>query len=908
MIRRTCCPSRWSQNRWPVKRSSQAAYRQKARNPPNGNAHRTKTGPPPIRYTVGQTSAVRFGEPSHNGFGQPHSGPNPGESIIRATYPAEEKKPVHEVLQISPEVQEAVWRNKPVVALESTIYTHGFPYPENVALALDLEKIVRKNGGIPATIGVLNGVVRVGLNSEEITALASSAGKPDTMKVSRRDLPYILGMGISGRKLNGGTTVAATMMIARRANINVFGTGGLGGVHRGGEDTMDVSADLTELGRTPVAVISSGCKSFLDIPRTLEYLETQGVTVCTFADGRTGDIDLPAFYTRESGIKSPLVVQDAKEAAAIIFAQHKLVGLRSGGILFANPIPEEFSLPKEEIDLAINQAVQEAAQQGFHGHLNTPFILSRIKELTKGNSIPANRALIESNVAMATKVAFELCRFKQESLGGDSYTNFAQPASLEQQVEARGPAPRAQLLSAIPDQLTNGQTKVPSSSTSLKQELSEGHELLKVQPESPTADILVFGSLAQDVSCDYSPESQNTNGKATLDLQTHSSPQMYTSNIAKITHSIGGVGHNVALAASRVAGNSTVRLCSKIANDPAGTSVLAALKNEGLDATGVIGVHNSGIIDPAHRYPTAQYVAVNDGKKELVVAMADMSIFTEIQPRRIPLGWSKAIGNDPKWAVVDANWHPTYIKHLLRKLKWPSENRSTKTAYEPVSIPKSARIFHKEEPGSYTIPVPIFPLHFIDLSTPNQYELKAMHAAAAANGYFESDEWWKVIDALGIPSTGARDRFIALTNRKMTDEGIPLQTIALLPFIPTILTKLGAGGVLMTKLLKQDDPRLTDPTAAPFILSRNANESTEIGGVYMRLFPAAEKVEDVVSVNGVGDTFLGVVIAGLAKGMKLKERLINIAQRGAVMTLRSKEAVSPDLGVLSRELEDREES
>ncbi|TVY19815.1 Pseudouridine-metabolizing bifunctional protein [Lachnellula arida] len=869
MIRRTCCPSRWSQNRWPVKRSSQAAYRQKARNPLNDNAHRTKTGSPPVRYTVGQTSAQK------------------------------KKKSVHEVLQISPEVQEAVWRNKPVVALESTIYTHGFPYPENVALALDLEKIVRKNGGTPATIGVLNGVVRVGLNSEEITALASSAGKPDTMKVSRRDLPYILGMGISGRKLNGGTTVAATMMIARRANINVFGTGGLGGVHRGGEDTMDVSADLTELGRTPVAVISSGCKSFLDIPRTLEYLETQGVTVCTFADGRTGDIDLPAFYTRESGIKSPLVVQDAKEAAAIIFAQHKLVELRCGGILFANPIPEEFSLPKAEIDLAINQAVQEAAQQGFHGHLNTPFILSRIKELTKGNSIPANRALIESNVAMATKVAFELCRFKQESLGGDSYTNFAQPASLEQQVEARGPAPRA---------LTNGQTKVPSSSTSLKQELSEGHELLKVQPESPTADILVFGSLAQDVSCDYSPESQNTNGKATLDLQTHSSPQMYTSNIAKITHSIGGVGHNVALAASRVAGNSTVRLCSKIANDPAGTSILAALKNEGLDATGVIVVHNSGITDSAHRYPTAQYVAVNDGKKELVVAMADMSIFTEIQPRRIPLGWSKAIGNDPKWAVVDANWHPTYIKHLLRKLKWPSENRSTKTAYEPVSIPKSARIFHKEEPGSYTIPVPIFPLHFIDLSTPNQYELKAMHAAAAANGYFESDEWWKVIDALGIPSTGARDRFIALTNRKMTDKGIPLQTIALLPFIPTILTKLGAGGVLMTKLLKQGDPRLTDPTAAPFILSRNANESTEIGGVYMRLFPAAEKVEDVVSVNGVGDTFLGVVIAGLARGMKLEERLINIAQRGAVMTLRSKEAVSPDLGVLSRELEDREES
>lgn len=332
----------------------------------------------------------------------------------------------------------------------------------------------------------------------------------------------------------------------------------------------------------------------------------------------------------------------------------------------------------------------------------------------------------------------------------------------------------------------------------------------------------------------------------------------------------------------------------------AGTLVLAALKNEGLDATGVIVAEN----DLAHGYgfQTAQYVAVNDGKKELVVAMADMSIFT--RGSRILPGWIQVIKKDPKWAVVDANWQPKYIKRLLQSLKWPSDNRSTKTAYEPVSIPKSARIFHKEVPGKWNISLSIFPLHHIDLSTPNQYELEAMHAAAAANGFFESAEWWKVIDALGIPSTGARDRFVALTNRKMTDDGIPLRTIALLPFIPTILTKLGAEGVLMTKLLKRGDPRLTDPNAAPFILSRNANESTEIGGVYMRLFPAAEKVEDVVSVNGVGDTFLGVLIAGLARGMKLDERLIDIAQRGAVMTLRSKEAVSPDLNKLSRELED----
>lgn len=202
---------------------------------------------------------------------------------------------------------------------------------------------MRLNGGIPATIGVLNGVARVGLTPEEIIELTASAAKPDTKKVSRRDLGYIcglvkrralrevfqvsyIGQGLTGRKLNGGTTVAGTMVLAHLAGIKIFATGGLGGVHRGAENSMDISADLTELGRTPVAVISSGCKSFLDIPRTLEYLETQGVGVGTFADGREGKVDFPAFWTRDSGISSPTVIHDERTAAAIIckysFARH----------------------------------------------------------------------------------------------------------------------------------------------------------------------------------------------------------------------------------------------------------------------------------------------------------------------------------------------------------------------------------------------------------------------------------------------------------------------------------------------------------------------------------------------------------------------------------------------------------
>ncbi len=212
-----------------------------------------------------------------------------------------------------------------------------------------------------------------------------------------------------GKGIHGGTTIAGTMVLARLAGIRVFGTGGLGGVHRGWQHHMDVSADLTELGRTRVAVISSGCKGFLDIPATLEYLETQGVMVSTFADGRPpSQVDFPAFWARESGVKSPSVVRDEEEAAAVILAQERL-GIESG-LLFANPIPEEHAIPRADMEAAIQLAVQDAAEQGFSGSENTPFILRRIREITKAESVPANVALVQSNVARAAKVAAELCR------------------------------------------------------------------------------------------------------------------------------------------------------------------------------------------------------------------------------------------------------------------------------------------------------------------------------------------------------------------------------------------------------------------------------------------------------------------------------------------------------------------
>ena len=208
--------------------------------------------------------------------------------------------------------------------------------------------------------------------------------------------------------MHGGTTISGTMLLARLAGIRVFGTGGLGGVHRGGENSLDVSADLTELGRTRVAVISSGCKGFLDIPRTLEYLETQGCHVSTFADGRTGKVDFPAFWARDSGVKSPSVVNTEKEAAAIILAQERL-GIESG-MLFANPIPENLAVPSTEMQVAIEHAVTEAVEKGFTGSTNTPYVLKRLKELTNDKTTGANKALVTENITRATRVSVELSR------------------------------------------------------------------------------------------------------------------------------------------------------------------------------------------------------------------------------------------------------------------------------------------------------------------------------------------------------------------------------------------------------------------------------------------------------------------------------------------------------------------
>ena len=303
---------------------------------------------------------------------------------------------MNKYLDISPEAKAALEAGKPVVALESTIISHGMPYPKNVETALLVEQTLRDNGAVPATIAVIGGRLKAGLSKEEIEYLGKTGR--GVAKASRRDLPALVARGA-----DGATTVTTTMIIAHMAGIQVFATGGIGGVHRGAETTMDISADLEELAQTPVMVVCAGAKSILDLGLTLEYLETKGVPVIGY-----GTEELPAFYTRKSGFGVDYRVDSPEELAAMFAAQRDL-GYK-GGMLVTNPIPEEYAMPKDVIDAAIEQALRECKEQGVHGKETTPFLLARVVELTGGDSLESNIQLVLNNARVAARTAAALAK------------------------------------------------------------------------------------------------------------------------------------------------------------------------------------------------------------------------------------------------------------------------------------------------------------------------------------------------------------------------------------------------------------------------------------------------------------------------------------------------------------------
>jgi len=306
---------------------------------------------------------------------------------------------LNKYLDVAPEVAQAIADGKPVVALESTIISHGMPYPQNVETALQVEAIIRENGAVPATIAIINGRLKAGCSKEEIEYLGKQG--PKVTKASRRDLAVLVSRGA-----DGATTVTTTMIIAHMAGIRVFATGGIGGVHRGAETTMDISADLEELAHTPVMVVCAGAKSILDLGLTLEYLETHGVPVIGY-----GTKELPAFYTRKSGFAVDYQMDSPEELAAAFRTSLEL-GFE-GGMLVTNPIPEAFSMDPAVINKAIDDALSEAKEKGIHGKETTPFLLAKVKELTGGDSLDSNIQLVFNNARLAAQTACALCGDKR---------------------------------------------------------------------------------------------------------------------------------------------------------------------------------------------------------------------------------------------------------------------------------------------------------------------------------------------------------------------------------------------------------------------------------------------------------------------------------------------------------------
>lgn len=395
-------------------------------------------------------------------------------------------------------------------------------------------------------------------------------------------------------------------------------------------------------------------------------------------------------------------------------------------------------------------------------------------------------------------------------------------------------------------------------------------------------DIIVAGALAVDFSCDYKPFANSRSSAK--------SPELHTSNPADIRQTMGGVGHNIAKTAHLLGEH--VQLLSAVGDDLCGKSAMATLQDEGMDTGGIQTLAGGR---------TAQYVAINDANKSLTLAMADMAILDSpsVEPMVTRIEEAR-----PGWLVVDANFKRTVIRLLLEAGK----RTSARTAFEPVSVAKSAELFYPSSapttPSQREEPLPVFPDHIVDVATPNLYELSAMHSAASKSGLFERQDWWQVINNLGIPSTGARVLFVQAVGADLVDQGLPQQSIQLLPFIPTILTKLGPKGVLVTMLLAADDARLSDPDVAPYVLARSGNsESGEVGGVYMRLFPPGRVLGDgeVASVNGVGDTFLGALVTGMMASGKGVENVVPFAQSAASETLKSEQSVG-DMSSLKRSL------
>lgn len=580
---------------------------------------------------------------------------------------------------LSPAVARALRERSPVVALESTIISHGMPFPQNVETALAVEADVRAAGATPATICIARGRVHVGIGEELLEELGRAGVA--ARKTSRRDFASVLaGGGL------GATTVAGTMIAAAAANVRIFATGGVGGVHRGGESSWDVSADLIELGRTRVCVVCAGVKSLLDIPRTLEVLETQGVPVLAL-----GTDEFPAFYSARSGVRTPERVVSTRAVAAMLAAAERM-GLENG-TLFAVPNPSP--VLGADVEAAIAAALEEAAAKGIRGAEATPFLLSRVADLTGGASLTANIALVRNNARVAAQLAVELAEI-----------NAADAAAERTEAEAeaaRARSVRAARLAIAAEGGGNGGGREGSGVGTPWGSGGARYFSTRTPWGSDGARYFSTRTSASD-SRDRSREALVFIGGAAIDTLARPYPgarlHLQTSNSGVVTQSAGGVARNIAEVVGRL-GGVPVRLLTALGEDSAAMLVRAACARAGIDVTSIAVPHGAR---------TAAYNALLDGDGELVAAIADMSVLDQLTPAALePHAVTIA---DAKMVIIDANLAPASIAAVVRIAT--SALAPPPLVFEPISVAKATRVLDADV------------LHSFALIKPNKFEVVAL--------------------------------------------------------------------------------------------------------------------------------------------------------------------------------------
>ncbi|KAG0337627.1 hypothetical protein BG004_007567 [Podila humilis] len=735
--------------------------------------------------------------------------------------------PASSILNFSEEVSAALQNNQPVVALESTIISHGMPYPQNYETAIQVEAVVRENGAIPATIAILDGQIQIGLTNKQIQTLAETGR--DSVKASRRDLAVVM-----AKKQTGATTVSATMLLAHQARIPVFATGGIGGVHRGYEHTLDASADLTELGRTPVAVVCAGVKSILDIARTLEFLETQGVTVATY--GQT--TDFPAFFTRKSGYQSLLKVETPLEAAKLVAANHAL-DLQSG-IVFAVPIPEAHAMDEKTVGEAIGTAIRESVELNIHGKESTPFLLKRVNELTGGNSLKSNIALVKQNAAVAAQIAKNLSGL---NAGFQSRKYTTSVRVFDQRKEHPLPS-------------TNG-------------------------------SIMVIGGTVVDIT---------STATATREVSTGEEQPVLLQSMIHSSHpgatriSLGGVGRNVAEVITRLYGENCVFVSAVGGQHGSGTKGSDSATDDLFGPWLISEVANRGMAsDEIHSIEgarTATYTAIHDSTGNLLSAVADMGVFELLPPSKISEAITK---HQPTTLCFDANISVECMRTTLEACR----EQNIHTFFEPTSVAKCGRILHSSM-------AKVLQEGLLRFATPNEYELQemAIHARKLMSNDGTDDQKRNSDndhDEDGLMQ-GLKDRIVILGYHDMDSvqkqenstsgniqsecKGLLLDAFSVSHFIPTLFIKLGPKGVLVfqrSKILGRQEQQSRECIADTLeVQQRSAVESKHVQHVSnnkkndndahftvaWRAFPA-HKLSDIKSVTGAGDSLVGSVVTSL---------------------------------------------